>query len=134
MDTKVGVLSAGGDCPGINSAIRWLVHSALDKDLVARRGLMFKIFGIVDGWKGLMEVEPQKKSSLKRWTIPLTTDSVRTWDRQGGTRLGTSRINPFDPKKDQSDLVVEHYKKLGLDALVAMSSVMMLVAESNPRV
>ena len=102
MKTRVGVLSAGADCPGINSAIHWLVYSALDKDLVPRRGMMFDLVGIVDGWKGLMEINPTKKENVKRWTMPLSKEIVRTWDRFGGTRLGTSRINPFDPKKDKS--------------------------------
>ena len=120
MKTKVGVLSAGGDCPGINSTIHWLVYSALDKDLVPRRGSMFEITGILDGWKGLINVKPGKKESLKECTMPLDTTVVRTWDRYGGTRLGTSRINPFDPNDDQSEIMVENYKKLGLDALVVI--------------
>jgi len=120
MKIKVGVLSAGGDCAGINSTIRWLVYSALDKDLVSRRGIMFEILGILYGWKGLMEVQPDKKASLKKWTMPLDTNIVRTWDRHGGTRLGTTRINPFEPKKDKSDLIVQKYKSLGLEALVVL--------------
>jgi len=120
MKTKIGVLSAGGDCAGINSAIHWLVYSALDKDLVALRGTMFKVLGILDGWKGLIEVKPDKKASLAQWTMDLTMDIVRTWDRYGGTRLGTSRINPFAPDDDTSDLILENCGKLGLDALVVI--------------
>jgi 6-phosphofructokinase len=120
MKTKVGVLSAGGDCPGINSTIHWLVYSALDRDLVPRRGVMFSVLGIKDGFMGLTEVKPNKKESLNRWTMPLDTDIVRTWDRYGGTRLGTSRFNPFDPKKDRSEVLLDNYKKLGLDALVVI--------------
>lgn len=120
MKMKVGILSAGGDCPGINSTIHWLVYSALDKDLVPRRGTMFEITGILDGWKGLIEMKPGKKEDVERWTMPLDTNVVRTWDRYGGTRLGTSRVNPFDPKKDLSGVLVENYKKLGLDALVVI--------------
>ncbi|MBK5100432.1 MAG: ATP-dependent 6-phosphofructokinase [Desulfobacteraceae bacterium] len=123
MKIKVGILSAGGDCPGINSTIHWLVYSALDKDLVPRRGSMFEILGIADGWRGLIEVKPDKKASLKRWTMPLNSDIVRTWDRYGGTRLGTSHVNPFDPKKDSSETLIQNYKKLGLDALVVMGGV-----------
>jgi 6-phosphofructokinase 1 len=118
--TRVGVLSAGGDCSGINSTIHWLVYSALDTNLVPRRGMMFDILGIVDGWKGLIEVKPDKNENLERWTMPLNTDIVRTWDRYGGTRLGTTRINPFDPKKDKSDVLVHNCKKLRLDALVVI--------------
>jgi len=120
MKTTIGVLSAGGDCAGINSAIHWLVYSAYDKDLVPLRGTMFKVVGIMDGWRGLAEVKPEKKASLNRWTMPLTTDNVRTWDRYGGTRLGTSRMNPFAPGADVSDQIVDNYKKLGLDALVVI--------------
>jgi 6-phosphofructokinase 1 len=123
MKTKVGVLSAGGDCPGINSTIHWLVNSALDKDLAPRRGVMFDVLGIIDGWKGLIEVNPEKKASLSRWTMPLDIDIVRTWDRYGGTRLGTSRINPFDPKGDKSDVLIQNCKKLALDALIVIGGV-----------
>ena len=123
MKTTIGVLSAGGDCGGINSTIHWLVYSALDKDLVSRRGIMFKIIGLLDGYRGLIEVKPDKKESIRRWTLPLNGNIVRTWDRYGGTRLGTTRINPFDPRKDQSDILVKNCKKLGLDALVVIGGV-----------
>lgn len=120
MRTKVGVLTAGGDCPGINSTIHWLVNTAMDKDLVPMRGTMFEIIGIMDGWKGLTEVKPKDKASMKQWTMPLDTDIVRTWDRYGGTRLGTSRINPFDPHDEKSEVLMNNYKELGLDALVVV--------------
>jgi 6-phosphofructokinase 1 len=120
MKTRIGVLSAGGDCPGINSAIHWLVHSALDRDLVPIRGMMFEIVGIIDGFKGLSEVKPNQKESLEKWTMPLDSDIVRTWDRYGGTRLGTSRMNPFDPQKGQSEVLIKNIQKLGLEALVVI--------------
>ena len=120
MKIKVGILSAGGDCAGINSAVHWFVNSALDKDLVPLRGVMFEVVGIVDGYKGLIEVKPDKKDSVKTWIMPLDADSVRTWDRFGGTRLGTTRLNPFDPQNDVSELLIENCKKLGLEALVVL--------------
>ncbi len=120
MRTRIGVLSAGADCPGINSAIHWLVTSAMDKDLVPERGMMFDIIGIRDGWAGLAEVKPDKKDSLRQHTMRLDTELVRTWDRYGGTRLGTSRVNPFDPAADRSEAVIGNIQKLGLDALVVM--------------
>jgi 6-phosphofructokinase len=123
MKTRIGVLTAGRDCAGINSAIQWITYSALDKDLVPVRGMMFEVIGILDGWKGLIEVKPDKKDSVKRWTVQLDTDLVRTWDRSGGTRLGTSVMNPFDPKKDQSGLIIENTKKLGLEALVVIGGI-----------
>ena len=81
---------------------------------------MFEVVGIIDGWKGLIEVKPEKRETMKRFVVPLDTELVRTWDRSGGTRLGTSLVNPFDPKKDQSELMIENIKKLGLDALVVI--------------
>lgn len=120
MKVKVGVLSAGGDCAGINSTIHWLANSALDKDLVSERGMMFSVLGIKEGWKGLIEVKPDKKDSLKQWTMPLDAEVVRTWDRYGGTRLGTTRINPFDLNNDTSETLLQNYKKLALDALVVI--------------
>ncbi|MFH1479941.1 MAG: ATP-dependent 6-phosphofructokinase [Pseudomonadota bacterium] len=120
MKMRVGILSAGGDCPGINSAIHWFVNSANDNDLIPERGIMFDVIGIVDGWRGLIEVKPDKKENVRHWTMKLTPDIVRTWDRYGGTRLGTSRINPFDPQKDQSQTMITNIKKLGLEALVVI--------------
>jgi 6-phosphofructokinase len=120
MKMRIGVLSAGRDCAGINAAIQWVVYSALDKDLVPIRGTMFEVVGILDGWKGLIEVKPDKKESVKRYVVPLDMNLVRTWDRSGGTRLGTNVVNPFDPKKDQSELVIENMKKLNIDALVVI--------------
>jgi 6-phosphofructokinase len=120
MRTRIGVLSAGRDCAGINAAVQWVVYSALDKDLVPIRGAMFEVVGIIDGWRGLIELKPDKKESIKRYVVPLDTNLVRTWDRSGGTRLGTSLVNPFDPKKDQSELIIENMKKLNLEALVVI--------------
>ena len=49
--------------------------------------------------------------------MPLDQTIVRTWDRFGGTMLGTSRTNPFDPKNDQSKKVLDNIRRLGLEAL-----------------
>jgi 6-phosphofructokinase 1 len=123
MKMKIGVLSAGRDCAGINAALQWVVYSALDKDLVPMRGVMFEVWGIIDGWRGLIEIKPDKKEGMKRLVMPLDMDLVRTWDRSGGTRLGTSLVNPFDPKKDQSEAILENIKKLHLDALVVVGGI-----------
>ncbi len=120
MKVKVGILTAGGDCAGINSAIHWFVYSAMDKDLVPLRGMMFEVMGIKDGWLGMASVKPEDQASLEQWTVNLTPEYVRTWDRYGGTRLGTTRINPFNPQADMSDAIIENYKKLGLHALVVL--------------
>ncbi|MBM4386633.1 MAG: 6-phosphofructokinase, partial [Deltaproteobacteria bacterium] len=76
----IGVLTGGGDCPGLNPAIK----------AVTRKGLAvgLKVMGIREGWKGLVSEDPAL-------VYELTDESVRTIDRNGGTILGTSRTNPF---------------------------------------
>jgi ATP-dependent phosphofructokinase / diphosphate-dependent phosphofructokinase len=116
---RVGILTGGGDCAGINPAIKWVVKTALDAQLPRARGSQYEVLGIRDGWKGLIEVDPGGPST-QEYLVPLNEAIVRTWDRYGGTNLGTSRTNPYNPKKDQSKLVLANIEKLGLDALIAI--------------
>src|ERR1035437_9208280 len=110
---KIGVLTGGGDCAGLNSALKWVVKSATDGRLSTERGIQYEVIGIRDGWRGLVKAD---ETSI----TPLDQAMVRTWDRYGGTMLGTSRTNPYDPKNDQSKTVLQNIEKLGLDALVAI--------------
>lgn len=73
----VGVLTAGGDCPGLNAVIRGVVARAIERDT--------EVIGIRDGWEGLMNDR----------TIPLDRQSVRGILGRGGTMLGTSRMDPY---------------------------------------
>lgn len=118
-ESRIGVLSGGGDCAGINPAIKWVVKTALDEQLQSERRIRYNVLGIKDGWKGLIEVEPEELS-VQDYIIPLSQEIVRTWDRYGGTMLGTSRANPYDPNNDQSKRVLANIEKLRLDALVAI--------------
>jgi len=120
MKMKIAVLTGGGDCPGLNGAIKWVTKSALDLRIAANRSVSFEIVGIVEGWKGIVEVDPDDPKSCARWMKPLDEEIVRAWDRYGGTNLGTSRTNPFNPKNDRSEKVLENIKKLGIDAIVAI--------------
>ena len=97
-----------------------MTKTAVDPLLAARRQALFEVIGIRDGWRGLVEVDPEVPESLARWTMPLNELIVRTWDRLGGTNLGTSRTNPFNPNNDQSQKVMDNIKGLGLEALVAI--------------
>jgi 6-phosphofructokinase 1 len=98
---KIGVLTGGGDCPGLNAVIRALV----------RRGVQLghEFVGIKDGWRGLLE------PSL----IPLTRESVSGLLPRGGTILGTSRTNPFK-KEEDAKKVIENIGRQGLDCLVCI--------------
>jgi ATP-dependent phosphofructokinase / diphosphate-dependent phosphofructokinase len=118
-ESRIGVLTGGGDCAGINPAIKWVVKSALDQRLQGEGKVEYNVLGIKDGWKGLIEVEPEEPN-VQDYVVPLSQEIVRTWDRYGGSMLGTSRTNPYDPKNDQSKRVLANIEKLRLDALVVI--------------
>src|SRR2546428_13725526 len=105
---RVGVLTGGGDAPGLNPAIKGLVYRGSDLGL--------EVFGLFDGWRSLMNPLPE--------VLPLDRATVRRWDRDGGTNLGSSRTNPFRQVtedgnfEDRSREVVENIARLGLDAVV----------------
>ena len=120
MTMRIGVLTGGGDCAGLNSAIKWVTKTALDPLLAAKRSEAFEVLGIVNGWQGLVEVDPGDPASVKKWVVPLDELVVRTWDRAGGTNLGTSRTNPFNPKNDRSARALENLAGLKIDALIAI--------------
>ncbi len=117
--SRIGILTGGGDCAGLNPALKWVVKTALDERLEWERGVRYEVLGIRDGWKGLVAVDPSNLD-IGGYILPLNQDIVRTWDRYGGTNLGTSRTNPYNPKDDQSKTVLNNIKKLGLDAVIAI--------------
>lgn len=98
---KIGVLTGGGDAPGLNPAIRAVVRSAISYG--------YQVIGIRRGWAGLIELD----------TIPLDRNAVSGILPRGGTILGTSRTNPFVKEEDQKKLT-ENIKKLGLGVIVAI--------------
>src|SRR4030095_12707830 len=106
---RVGVLTGGGDAPGLNSAIKGLVYRGSELGL--------EIIGLFDGWRGLLNPLPD--------TLPLDRETVRRWDRDGGTNLGSSRTNPFKQVDDDgnpvdlSNEVLNNFKEMQLDAIVA---------------
>jgi 6-phosphofructokinase 1 len=120
MSLRIGILTGGGDCAGLNSAMKWVTKTALDPNLAVHKGLSMEVLGIREGWKGLVEVDPGDQASLDRWTCRLDELVVRTWDRLGGTVLGSSRTNPFSPKINKVDRCLENIAGLGLDAVVAV--------------
>lgn len=117
--SRIGVLTGGGDCAGINPALKWVVKTAMDERLEWERGIRYEVLGIRDGWKGLTDVDPSTLDTAGHIT-PLNADIVRTWDRYGGTMLGTSRFSPYDPKNECSKLVIENIARLGLEALIVI--------------
>lgn len=116
---RIGVLTGGGDCAGLNPAIKWVVKTAMDDRLQRERKVEYEVVGIRDGWKGLVYPDGDEDNPASR-ICTLTEEMVRTWDRHGGTILGTSRTNPYDPKNDRSKIVLGNVEKLHLDYLVAI--------------
>lgn len=90
---RVGILTGGGDVPGLNVAIKAVVSQADSHDI--------RIIGILRGWLGLLSVNPDDPSTIPRSTMDLTVENVRTIDRTGGTILHTSRTNPSNVPPDQ---------------------------------
>ncbi len=83
---KIGILTGGGDVPGLNPCIKAVVNRAIDDG--------YEILGIRRGWGGLLWLNPEDPESIKRNIMPLNKQVVRTIDRTGGTILHTSRTNP----------------------------------------
>ncbi len=117
--SRIGILTGGGDCAGLNPAIKWVVKTALDERLQAERGTEYEVIGIRDGWEGLIRIEASD-ANLQSPIVSLDQNTVRTWDRYGGTMLGTSRTNPYDARNDQSKSVLANIEKLGLETLIVI--------------
>ncbi|HEY3290487.1 MAG TPA: 6-phosphofructokinase, partial [Anaerolineae bacterium] len=83
---RLGILTGGGDVPGLNPCIKALVHSATDEG--------YDVVGIRRGWGGLLNYNLDDPGAQNDWIIPLDKQRVRTIDRTGGTMLHTSRTNP----------------------------------------
>jgi 6-phosphofructokinase len=54
---RIGILTGGGDCAGINPAIKWIVKTALDNRLASERNIQYQVVGIRNGWEGLMNFD-----------------------------------------------------------------------------
>ena len=87
---RFGILTGGGDVPGLNAAIKTVVHRVLDAG--------HTIVGVRRGWAGLLELNPDDADSVVRNLLPLDRNVVRGIDRTGGTFLHTSRTNPSNVK------------------------------------
>ena len=83
---KIGILTGGGDVPGLNPCIKAVVNRAADAGI--------EVVGIRRGWGGLLNYNLDDESNRGDWVQPLTPADVRTIDRYGGTHLHTSRTNP----------------------------------------
>ncbi len=130
---RVGILTGGGDVPGLNSAIKSVVFRGTE--------LGFETIGIRRGWEGLTHLRPGSEPD-REYVVPLDRINTRTIDRTGGTWLHSSRTNPTKMKAgrlpdfvpadrlatmqtgdgvyDLTPIVLENLGRLGLDALISI--------------
>jgi ATP-dependent phosphofructokinase / diphosphate-dependent phosphofructokinase len=134
---RVGILTGGGDVPGLNSVIKSVVYRGTE--------IGCEVIGIRRGWEGLTHVDLTEPASRSRYIQPLNRENTRTIDRTGGTYLHSSRTNPtkmptlpptlagqqFSSKEstkngvtsrvfDVTPAVLKNIETLGLDYLVAI--------------
>jgi 6-phosphofructokinase 1 len=131
--SKIGILTGGGDVPGLNSVIKSVVYRATEKGN--------QVIGIRRGWEGLTHLDPNTTDD-PRYVRILTRENTRAIDRSGGTWLHTSRTNPWKTKRsklpphlsaqelaqyqkgeelwDLTPLVLKNLERLGVQTLIAI--------------
>lgn len=129
MMRRIGILTGGGDVPGLNSVIKEVVYRGTENNC--------EVFGIRRGWEGLTHVNLEDPASRERYIWPLDRANTRTIDRFGGTVLHSSRTNPSRMKKipeflnpesfplsgdarDMTSQVLRNLEQLGIDHLVVI--------------
>lgn len=137
MAKRIGILTGGGDVPGLNSVIKGVTYRASEAG--------FEVTGIRRGWEGLTHVNLADPGSRNRYVLGLTRENTRTIDRTGGTFLHSSRTNPVKMKSlppflqgqefpwkeiekegkksiayDVTEQVKKNLKELNIDYLVAI--------------
>jgi len=83
---RIGILTGGGDVPGLNSVIKSVAYRGSENDI--------EVFGFRRGWEGLTHLNLEDPKSRSHYLLPLNRENTRTIDRRGGTVLHTSRTNP----------------------------------------
>jgi len=134
---RIGILTGGGDVPGLNSVIKSVVYRGTE--------IGYEVLGVRRGWEGLTHVDLKDPASRSRYIQPLNRENTRTIDRTGGTYLHSSRTNPtrmpvlppalegqqFSSKQstkngvtstvfDVTPAVLKNIEALGLDYVVAI--------------
>jgi 6-phosphofructokinase 1 len=110
---RVGILTGGGDVPGLNACIRSATLSADD--------LGWDVVGFRRGWEGVLAIDADDPQSIARNMVRLDRASVRGIDRSGGTILHTSRIDPrVTTDGDRTRQVMDVLNRLGVDAMITL--------------
>ena len=88
---RIGILTGGGDVPGLNSVIKTVTYRSSENDI--------EVIGFRRGWEGLTHLNLDDPASKRRYVMPLDRENTRTIDRRGGTVLHSSRTNPSKMQK-----------------------------------
>ncbi|MBS4029608.1 MAG: ATP-dependent 6-phosphofructokinase [Ignavibacteriales bacterium] len=108
---KIGILTGGGDVPGLNPCIKAAVYKAIDEGS--------EVIGIRLGWGGLLNFDPGNPQTYVNNIQPLNKANTRTIDRSGGTILHTSRTNPAKVRqKEIPDFLLNNFRSIQKDATV----------------
>jgi ATP-dependent phosphofructokinase / diphosphate-dependent phosphofructokinase len=110
---RIGILTGGGDVPGLNPCIRSVVLSAVE--------LGWEVVGFRRGWQGFLKIDPDDPSSVTANSYRLDRDAVRNIDRMGGTVLHTSRVDPRTvPGGDRTNHVLHVLEAMQVDAMITL--------------
>src|SRR6195256_6143176 len=88
---RIGILTGGGDVPGLNSVIKTVTYRGSESDI--------EVVGLRRGWEALTHLNLEDPTSRSHYVIPLNRENTRTIDRRGGTVLHSSRTNPSQMQK-----------------------------------
>ncbi|HKD12842.1 MAG TPA: 6-phosphofructokinase [Thermoanaerobaculia bacterium] len=138
----IGILTGGGDVPGLNAAIKAVYHAVKAHGWIRSGSADANLTGILRGWKGCVSMRPDRESGGWSDVVLLTDERVRTVDRYGGTFLHTSRTKPDRIRAselpggwreragdlpragaehvDATDLVIRNLRELKIDCLIAI--------------
>ena len=138
----IGVLTGGGDVPGLNAAIKSVYSTARDRGWIRDASNDANVTGILRGWKGAVHMARDPQTGAWTDVVPLDDARVRTVDRYGGTFLHTSRTRPDRMRRaelparlekrvdelpragedllDATEVVIENLTQLGIDCLIAI--------------
>jgi ATP-dependent phosphofructokinase / diphosphate-dependent phosphofructokinase len=113
MPMRIGILTGGGDVPGLNACIRSVTLNADD--------LGWEVVGFRRGWQGFLDIDPRDAATIEAHSLKLTRESVRGIDRMGGTILHTSRVDPRTRDEgDRTDQVLHVLEALGIEAMITL--------------
>ena len=112
---RIGILTGGGDVPGLNSVIKTVVYRGSE--------IGCDVIGIRRGWEGLTRVDLRDPASRARYILPLNRENTRTIDRTGGTYLHSSRTNPSKMSKLPPVLEGQDFPKIEIEKKAVKSAV-----------